>query len=75
MNDVAHIDTTDTLRPPPPPMKRRTQQLKQQARELEAIRRGLAKTYPVTVRCETEEQRAMLLEWLDEAGFEVEPSP
>jgi hypothetical protein len=74
MNDVAHIDTTDTLRPardvpgieptfypPPPPMPT----LKRA--------RSRPKTFPVIVRCETEEQRAMLVDWLAEAGFNVEP--
>jgi hypothetical protein len=59
MNDVAHIESTDTLRPPPPEMPR-------------APKPRRTKAFAVTVRCEDEQQRAMLVDWLAEAGFAVE---
>ena len=62
MNDeplqYTQVDITDTIPPPPPKMPQ--------------PRKARARTYPVTVRCENEQQRAMLIDWLAEAGFDIE---
>jgi hypothetical protein len=53
------IEASDTQRPPPCPPPRK---------ERGANR---SKRYPVTVSCETEEQRHRLHEWLRCLGFET----
>jgi hypothetical protein len=60
-NPVQMTDAPDTIPPPPPAMPR--------------LRKAGARTksYPVTVRCESEEQRAMLVDWLAETGFDLAP--
>jgi hypothetical protein len=54
-------EISDTQRPPPRPVGAYDHRL-----------RHRSKAYPVTVKCETEEQRAMLHEWLHTLGYSVE---
>lgn len=54
-------ESADTQRPPPMPRG-----------PYDHRARHRLKSYPVTVKCETEEQRAMLHEWLHTLGYSVE---
>ena len=75
MSDASavHTDAHDTIRPPAL-LKGETEKWVDglRAERRDRASRTRPKTFPVTVRCETEEQRAMLVDWLAEAGFEVE---
>lgn len=68
-NSSALADAADTLRPPPSSTLREELALLAVANRLSAVR---LPTFPVIVRCETEEQRALLVDYLAELGFAVE---
>jgi hypothetical protein len=65
-------DAADTLRPP------RCSTIREELTMLAAMDRLSSvriQTFPVTIHCETEEQRAELVAYLAELGFHIEEHP
>jgi hypothetical protein len=65
----ADNNAADTLRPPPSSTLREELAMLAVADRLSAVR---LPTFPVIVRCETEEQRALLIDYLTAMGFDIE---